>query len=742
MPYIVNFTDRQNKVPITVYDNTSSTDTSLIFPGRNVTGYGQLIAENFLALLENFSKADPPVNPTEGQLWYDSANGIMMLWDNVQWKAASNIQKGVVEPSVADSKLGELWVDTTNQQLYVFSGTRWVLIGPNFSTGLKSGPLVEQIDDSDGIPRIVLNFYVEDIPVFIISKDSFTPKISITGFTTIRSGLNVTSENIDDTGLAAKLYASAASADALTINNIDVPAGKFLRTDTINTTEFGLNVRNNAGIAVGVDGNFSLTTSTTSAKIYNSAEGSSIDIQTNRGSGIPETIVRIFDNRVGINLADPNEVLDVNGNIAANGSLIVTNTTQATNLTNGTIRTAGGASIAKNLIVGDGIQIFGTSNTHTIQPSITEVYDLGSTTKRWNTIRSKSIEADTIVGSLQGNIDGNATTATNLRSTTTFSMTGDVSAPSFTFDGLVGGSTKTFNTILTANIITSKSFPFPNTSTNNDTILVFRAGTGLIKQTRDVFVADLGVPVGAIIPFAGSAVPDGYLLCDGSEVEREKFRPLFDVIGVTYGITSFLAGSFIVGRTYVIEFVGTTNFTAIGASTNAVGISFTATGPGTGTGIASANFLNGVDTFRLPDLRGRFPLGRDNMDNSGVVPNITGGFIDAGGGNADRVPGTAPDNLGGSGGQSSNTLIVGNLPQHEHDMKGSTGQQYYATRIDTAAPLDVGAFSEKGPTTVGQSQSLPSSGGIRTGDTLGQPFAVMNPYLTLNYIIRSGPPRY
>jgi hypothetical protein len=75
-------------------------------------------------------------------------------------------------------------------------------------------------------------------------------------------------------------------------------------------------------------------------------------------------------------------------------------------------------------------------------------------------------------------------------------------------------------------------------------------------------------------------------------------------------------------------------------------------------------------------------------------------------------------------------------------MRGSTGQQYYATRIDTAAPLDVGAFSEKGPTTVGQSQFLPSSGGIRTGATLGQPFAVMNPYLTLNYIIRSGPPRY
>lgn len=742
MPYIVNFTDSQNKVPITVFDNTSSTDTSLTFPGRNVTGYGQLIAENFLALLENFSKSNPPVNPTEGQLWYDSANGILMIWDNVQWKAASNIQKSVVEPSVAESQLGELWVDTTNQQLYIFSGTRWVLVGPNFSTGLRSGPLVEQIDDSDGIPRIVLNFYVQDISVFIISKDSFTPKISIAGFTSIQSGLNVTSDNIDNAGLTAKLYASAASADALTIGNVDIPAGRFLRTDAINTTEFGFNIRNNAGLAVGIDGNFSLSTSTTAAKIYNSAEGASVDIQTNRGSGIPETIVRVFDNRVGINIANPNEVLDVNGNISANGSLIVSNTNSATNLTNGTIRTAGGVSIAKNLIIGEGVQISGTTNTNAVRPVITDTYDLGTADRRWNVVRSKNIEADIIVGSLQGNIDGNATTATNLRSTTTFSITGDVSAPSFTFDGLVGGPTKTFNTTLTANIITSKSFPSPNLSTNNDTILTFRAGAGLQKQTRDVFVADLAVPIGSIMPFAGTSAPYGYLLCDGSEVEREKFRPLFDVIGVTFGNTSYLAGSFIAGRTYIIEFVGTTNFTAIGAASNTVGISFIATGTGSGSGIASATFLNGVDTFRLPDLRGRFPLGKDNMDNNIVVPNATGGFIDGGGGNSDRVPGTAPDNLGGSGGQSSTALIVGNLPQHEHNMQGSTGQQYYANRIDTAAPLDVGAFSDKGPTTVGQNQYLPSSGGIRTGDTLGQPFAVMNPFLTLNYIIRSGPPRF
>jgi microcystin-dependent protein len=741
MPYIVKFTDNA-KPPITVYDNTSSTDTSLTFPGRNVTGYGQIIAENFLALLENFSKATPPENPTEGQLWYDRGNGTLMLWDGGQWKAASNIQKGLIEPSVTESKVGELWVDIVNQQLYVFSGTRWILIGPNFSTGLKSGPLVEQISDSDGIPRIVLNFYVEGIPVFIISKDSFTPKILIPGFASIRSGLNITTDGIDTVGLPTKLYASASTADSLTIGNVDIPASRFLRTDAINTTEFGLNIRNNAGVTIGIDGNFSLTSSASSAKIYNSSEGGSIEFQTNRGSGTPTTIVTVIDNRVGINTSSPNEVLDVTGNIATSGSLIVTNTNSATNLTNGTIRTAGGASIAKNLIVGDGVNISGTANTNAIQPSVDRVYDLGTTGKQWNVVRAKQVEADEIFGTFRGNVIGNANTANNLKTETTFSMVGDVTSTSFTFDGLVGGDTKVFNTVISSNIISSKSFPTPNLSVENDTILVFRNGPGLLKQTRDVFVADLGVPIGAIMPFAGIAVPYGYLLCDGSEVEREKFKSLFDVIGSVYSNISYLAGSFIAGKTYTIEFVGTTNFTLIGAPSNGIGVSFVATGPGTGSGIAFSSFLNGVDTFRLPDLRGRFPLGRDNMDNNILVPNSTGGFIDAGGGNADRVPGTASDNLGGSGGQSANTLSVNNLPQHEHDMRGASGQQYYATRLDSAVPLDSGAFSEKGPTGLGQSQYIPSSGGIRTPGSLGQPFAVMNPYLTLNYIIRSGPPRY
>jgi microcystin-dependent protein len=703
MPYIVNFTDRENKTPITVFDNTSSTDTSLTFPGRNVTGYGQIIAENFLALLENFSSANEPVNPVEGQLWYDSTDGILQIWDNTSWKAASGIQKGPSEPAIPDSKVGELWVDTTNQQLRIYTGTRWLLVGPSESSvdGLRYGPVVEGIADSDNATRYILTFYLRDIPVVIISKDSFTPKVVISGFDVIRSGINIaspaTTSEIETFigGFLPKLNGTAKNADALNIAGIEVAAGKFLRTDVVNTTDFGINVRSNTGIVLGVDGTFNLSTSATAAKIYNSASGSSIDLQTNR-NGIPATILRVVENTVGINQALPSEALDVDGNFTLTGAIIATNSTPSTNLNNGSIRTAGGVAITKNLIVGDGVDITGVLQTNVIQPKTNDLYDLGTGLRRWNRVIAKTIVAETITGILEGNISGNSNTATSLKDVTTFQITGDVVSPPIQFDGQVGSYTKTFNTTLTSDIIQSKSEPFPRISRKTDFVLTYRASaasaasSGLFKQTRDTFVGDLGIPIGGIIPYAGANPPFGFLFCDGSEVEKAKFSDLFDIIGNTYN--------------------GTTA-------------------------------LQGVNTYRLPDLRGRFALGKDNMDNAGTIPIAVGGFIDAGGGTAGRVPDTKAQILGQSAGSSSTALTLANLPEHSHTLQ-SARQEYSAVAVTTT--IDPDATTGLGPTAPGQAQYLKDSGGVKkpAGTTLGTAIGLMNPYLTINYIIRSGPPAF
>jgi microcystin-dependent protein len=695
MPYIVNFTDNENKVPITVYDNTSNTDTSLTFPGRNVTGYGQTVAENFLALLENFSGPNEPVNPTEGQLWFNTNTNTLQLFDGVSCKAASDIQKSVVEPSVEQAKVGELWVDTVNQQLYLFSGTDWILVGPNFSTGLKSGPLVEQIIDTDNISKVVLIFYVEDKPVIIISKDSFTPKNSITGFLTIRSGTNLTTDQALGTGgFAPKFYGTATSADGLNVAGSIIDSGKFLRSDITNNTDYGINIKNNSGLTVGVDGTFNLSTSATAAKIYNSSAGSSIDLQLNK-EGLPSTVLRVLDQKIGINNLAPTESLDVVGNIKTSGSLVVTSTTGSSNLNSGSIRTAGGIAVTKNAIVGTTLEVKGNSITTDIEPELNDTYELGSVQKRWKTLRVKTVIAETVEGVLGGDISGNAVTATSLQNTTQFTIAGDIASTTpVVFNGTTGGYTKVFDTTLTSAIISSKPEPSPNRSKADDFVLVFRSSTsGLLKESRNVFVGDLGVPIGAILPYSGNNAPYGYLLCDGGEVERGKFPDLYDIIGTVYNGSSVLVG---------------------------------------------------INTFRIPDLRGRFPLGRDNMDNGITVPNSLGGYVEGGGGIAGRVPGTEPLVAGAASGQSTNVLGTNNLPDHEHDLIGSAGQQYHAVRLDTAIPTDFGAFLGAGPTTAGRFNYLPNSGGVKvsTGTPINEPFSVMNPYLTLNYIIRSGPPAF
>jgi microcystin-dependent protein len=689
MPYIVNFTDSTTKTPITVFDNTTSEDTSVRFPGRNVAGYGQIIAENFLHLLENFASPEAPINPVEGQLWYNSTDEILLIWDNTSWKAASNIQRSGAEPPAESSRNGELWVDTVSQQLYIFSGSRWILVGPNFSTGLRSGPIVESITDTDNRDRVVLIFYVDDTPVAIVSKDSFIPKLSIEGFQTIKPGLNLTNAEIAEGDELPKFYSDngANVADALKIDGKNVSGADFLRKDAVNSTDFELNIKNNFGLNIGVDSTFNIATSGTTARLYNSIPGSSIDVQLNR-SGIANTTLRVVDGRVGINVLAPDAALDVDGDVKVAGSVVISNSNASTNLFNGSFRTSGGAAISKNLIVGETLDIRGNSITKTIVPADNDVSNLGSNPafggRRWNEIWAKTIRAETLQGTLQGNIQGNATTATNLSTPTTFRVVGDVTAPPVVFDGSVGGVEKTFNTTLTAAIISAR--PEVTASRGDDQVLTFRPGTGLLRQTRNNFIADLGIPIGTILPYAGNIIPNGYLLCDGSEVERTRFPELFDVIGNIYGVP-----------------------------------------------------VVGVNTFRLPDLRGRFPLGRDNMDNGRTVPTSLGNFVDAGGGNIDRVQGTAADNVGGAGGSSTNTLLIDNLPQHEHNMQGSTGTQYYAVRIDTAAPLDVGSFSSRGPTQAGAMQYVATSGGVRSNNPIGQPFTVMNPYLTINYIIRSGP---
>lgn len=77
-----------------------------------------------------------------------------------------------------------------------------------------------------------------------------------------------------------------------------------------------------------------------------------------------------------------------------------------------------------------------------------------------------------------------------------------------------------------------------------------------------------------------------YGLDNTGDTNDTVFQAAANTCDETINLAATNAGSFISGKTYTIKTVGTTDFTAIGASANTVGVTFTATGVGSGTGAA------------------------------------------------------------------------------------------------------------------------------------------------------------
>jgi hypothetical protein len=65
------------------FDKVSS---SLTLIGKNVNAYGQYVNENFVGLLENFANIAEPLNPLTGQLWYDTTNAVLKIYNGTRFK--------------------------------------------------------------------------------------------------------------------------------------------------------------------------------------------------------------------------------------------------------------------------------------------------------------------------------------------------------------------------------------------------------------------------------------------------------------------------------------------------------------------------------------------------------------------------------------------------------------------------------------------------------------------------------
>lgn len=263
MPYTINKTN--GGYLTTISDGNLDDSTSLTLIGKNYPGYGEILNENFVKLLENFSNSSAPAKALPGQLWWDSATKTLKVNTALdQWKIISGSTASSTEP--ANKTIGDLWFDTLAAQLKIWNGSTWTLIGPSYSSGTgTSGAVVDSIFDSGNTSHVVVKFLIggnTDLnTVAMISKDAaFQPQTTINGFPWIYPGLTVSSTVTD-----AGLYGLASNADKL--DNLN--STQFMRTDANTGTSGTVAVTNDGGVTVGVDGDLRLSISDKDAYIAN-----------------------------------------------------------------------------------------------------------------------------------------------------------------------------------------------------------------------------------------------------------------------------------------------------------------------------------------------------------------------------------------------------------------------------------------------------------------------------------------
>lgn len=304
MAYTINLTD--GAIFATIADGTINTSSSMTLVGKNYAGYGEFLDENFIHLLENSSNTTAPGAPLTGQIWWDSGNGILNVYNGAAWKRIGGATASATAPSGATSEQGDLWYDSTNAQLKVYTGSAWLLVGPAFTAGTgTTGAIVDTIVDNTSVSHVVIKFYVEDSVVAVMSKDAtFTPQSSISGFTTVRPGMTLATS----VGGQTPLF-QGTSTDAQLLDGIDSTG--FLSATSNDTTSGTLGVLNDSGLTVGVDQDAKLSVSGAGVvTLANQTSGQNMTFSVNVG-GTPTTALTIYGangtvagNQVNANYAD------------------------------------------------------------------------------------------------------------------------------------------------------------------------------------------------------------------------------------------------------------------------------------------------------------------------------------------------------------------------------------------------------------------------------------------------------
>ena len=307
MAYIVNKTDGTALVTIT--DGTIDNTTSLTLFGKSFSGFGELLNEDLVRLLENSASTAAPVAPLRGELWFDTTTNQLKVYDGTSFKPSGGAKAQASQPSSPSA--GDLWVDTDDSQLYFYNGSAFVLAGPVYTSGQTlSGFKIETITGTDTVNYVVAFMYSGNTRVACVSQNqTFTPQTSITGFATIGPGITLSST------LGAVFAGSATSTTHVNVSSTTdtsatvIAGGNFLRSNAADTTTGRITVDTDTGIVIGDGQDLEITVSGINATIANVSEDGDLSLKVKSSSS---------------GILTPLAITGSTGNIAITGNVTVT----------------------------------------------------------------------------------------------------------------------------------------------------------------------------------------------------------------------------------------------------------------------------------------------------------------------------------------------------------------------------------------------------------------------------------
>jgi hypothetical protein len=246
-------------------------------------------------------------------------------------------------------------------------------VGPPSSTGTTNGFTFDTILDSTDTSQNITKLFNDGNLIAIISEDTFTPKTSISGFATVKKGITLSTAISD-----LKFQGTADDADQLG----GVAAANYLRSNANDTTSGTLGIVNDSGLIIGSDSDLTLTVDSTGAVISNVVQDTDITFKVNDG-GSTTTVMTIdgSTSRVGIGTTTPTAKLEVIGTIKSTSL-----ETSVTGNVTGNLTSTGANTMGT-------LTMNGTLTSQAIVPDTTTTYDIGSSSKKYNTVYAKATSA-------------------------------------------------------------------------------------------------------------------------------------------------------------------------------------------------------------------------------------------------------------------------------------------------------------------------------------------------------------